>query len=158
MKRFFKLAVFAVLLLVPGIVWAAAGSVTVSEYYNSRDESTLVLKLACVGGTAGDAGTIPSTTIPETWHYSKRGYYLYLVTTVPGAVTAPDAADVSVTNAIGQNLLSTDGTNLIHATDTQSGTPLVDGLFPLVDGTLTVTVANQATESATWDIYLYFVK
>jgi len=26
MKRFFKLAVFAVLLLVPGIVWAAGGS------------------------------------------------------------------------------------------------------------------------------------
>lgn len=157
-KSFLTIAVFVALLLMPGLVMAAAGTVTVSEHYNSRDEGSLVLKLACVAGTDGDAGTIPSTTIPETWHYSKRGYYLYLVTTVPGTVTAPDAADVSIINAIGQNLLTTDGTNLIHATNTQSGTPSVDGLFPLVDGALTVTVANQSTASATWDVYLYFVK
>lgn len=136
----------------------AAGTVTITEYYNSRDESKLVLKLACVGGTGGDAGTIPSTAIPETWNYVSPGYYLRLVTTVPGTVTAPVASSVSVTNAIGQNLLSTDGSNLIHATNTQSGTPSVDSQPPVVDSALTVAVSGQTTESATWDIYLCFDK
>ena len=136
----------------------AAGTVTVTRAYLSVDHSVLVVKLACVGDSS--TGAVPNAALTEAtvsaglpYGYQKSGYFLYEVWTVAGTTTAPDAADITINDAVGAQLYDEDG--IIAATGTKEGD--VDK-YRTVTSLLTVVTANQATASATWDVYLKFVK
>jgi hypothetical protein len=142
-----------------------AGSVTVSKYLLSQDKRTLVIKLACVGDSSD--GTVPNTTITDALlgtmndfvhvssihepggpiQYAAAGFSLKEVWAVVGA-TAPDAADVTITDALGCAIYSEVG--VIPASGTKAGSVTAR----LVTSNLTVAVANQDTASATYDLYL----
>jgi hypothetical protein len=72
--------------------------------------------------------------------------------------TQPDAADVSVKDSHGTDLLGGKGVNLIPATDIKNETFPYNAFnstywFPsLDDGSLTLSVANQVTASATFTV------
>jgi hypothetical protein len=133
-----------------------AGSVTVSKYLLSQDKRTLVIKLACVGDSSD--GSVPDTQITGAAlgdmfddqyeiDYTRAGFSLKEVWAVVGA-TAPDAADVTVKDAIGCELYTEVG--VIPASGTKAGSVTAR----LVTSNLTVVVENQDTASATYDIYL----
>ena len=127
-------------------------AVTVTQHYRARDNTMLVLKLACV---AEADGSFTSYSIPETWHYTDKGFFCDLVTAVPGT-TAPDVFDISLTDVLNINLLNNIGTNLGHPTLTLSASPSISGSRAFVYGALTIGATNQANASATWDVYLHF--
>jgi len=60
------------------------------------------------------------------------------------------------------DLLGGKGVNLIHASATYDTFPYNSFIstyrFPMISSALTLTVANQATVSATWTIDLLFVR
>jgi len=177
MKRSISILIFLAVLFAPVLAFGAAGTVSVAV---TKDAPTGIIKVTftCVGGTAGDAGTIPNTDITADITRlltAKKPYYLYRVIAYPTAGgTAPDAADVFVLDANNLDLLGSEdngttayaGLNLIHATLTQSTLPniylpragLHANYFPEVTGTLTLKVSNQATASADWTIELIFVE
>ncbi|HBA83181.1 MAG TPA: hypothetical protein DCZ95_03715 [Verrucomicrobia bacterium] len=137
----------------------AAGTVTVTQYQLSADKNQLVIKLACVGD-AND-GSVPATTINTAAisaglpkEYQASGFYFYEIWSVAG-ITAPDAADVNVVDALGSEIYDDGADSLIQATGTTEGT--VDK-YRGVNSVLTVTVTNQATVSATFDIYIKLVR
>ncbi|HBA86018.1 MAG TPA: hypothetical protein DCZ95_18185 [Verrucomicrobia bacterium] len=140
------------LALLPGMAFAA-GSSPATQYMLSADKNQLVIKLACVGDA--DNGSIPAKTINEAAisaglpkEYQAMGFYLTGVHVVVGT-TAPDAADIAITDALGVTLYSQ--ASIIPTSGTAKGT--VPKAEP-VNSVLTVTVANQATASATYDIYI----
>ena len=136
----------------------AGSSVTVTKNWMSSDGRELEIKLACVGDDGN--GSVPATqitsaTIGATYNnreYQGAGYKLYEVWVKKGAV-APDAADLTITDEIGAILFDED--SVIPITGTKEGT--VDK-YRLITSQLTITVANQATINALWDIYLRLVK
>lgn len=158
MKRFI-LAVVFVCLIVAGPAWAA-GTVVVGVESIAFGGGQLVLKLTCTGDA--DNGTVPARLITDAMvpkntlglraQYYQMGYYLYDVTVEVGD-PAPDAADITITDAIGDVLFSE--ANVIPASGTKSGTI---AKYKAITSQLTVTQANQATASAVWYVYLTFVK
>jgi len=151
MKKIFLLTVFMLLAIVPAAL--AAGTVTVTQYQLSADKNQLVIKLACVGD-AND-GSVPATTINTAAisaglpkEYQAMGFYLIGVYVVVGT-TAPDVADIAITDALGVSLYSQVG--IIPISGTAKGT--VPKAEP-GNSVLTLTVTNQATVSATYDIYI----
>jgi hypothetical protein len=156
MKRLIILIAIICLLIASQVY--AAGTVTVSRYFLSADQSVLVIKLANVGDSSD--GSVPDTTIaaadinlgaPST--YANKGYYLYEVWTVAGTGTAPDAADITITDATGAQLFDED--SVLAASGTTEGT--VDK-YRSVTSELTVVTANQDTASATWDTYIKLIR
>lgn len=134
----------------------AAGSVTVTKYHQAKDGSHVVFKLACVGD--GSDGSIPATEIPAdstSNPYYNQGLYLYEVWTVTPASGNPDAADVAITDAVGASLFSEVGVISASVSTLTAGTVT---FFRQINSALTVTVANQDTASATWDIYIKLSK
>ena len=135
-----------------------AGSVAVTRHYLSHNGGTLVVKLACIGDVAG--GAVPATQITAAeiapigyqLNYQMMGYYLYEVWTVAGA-PAPDPADITITDELASELYSEVG--IITAAGTVEGTL---AKYKAVTSLLTMTVANQATNSAVWDVYLKLVR
>lgn len=88
-----------------------------------------------------------------------RGKYLRMVEAYPTAGgIAPDAADVTVKDAAGLDLLNAGGANLIHATNTQATYPLMDDVSAkmLVNGNLTIGIANHTTNAGQFTIRLFF--
>jgi hypothetical protein len=98
-------------------------------------------------------------------------YYLYTVAAYPtSGGTAPDAADVFILDAKGEDLLGSadagttakNGLNLIHATLKKTTFPystyLQQAYFPFIINNLTLKVSNQATNSANYTIELIFVR
>lgn len=151
MKSFKVLFLALVLSLIVSGSVLADGTVTETVTKYLRGDSRYVEVLFTCVGDASD-GTIPDTAMS----FSAKGWYLYNVEVDPGA-TAPDAADVLIKNAAGRDLLDGLGTNLIHATATQS---LSDSMpfFELITGALTLDVDNQATVSATYTVKLTFIQ
>jgi hypothetical protein len=157
MKRFCFLLLALLLLAAPVVVFAA-GSVTVSRYQLSEDGKVLIFKLACTGDSAD--GSVPDTTITAAAAgsglaktYDHMGFYLYEVWTVAGTGTAPDAADITINDALGAELFDED--SVLAASGTTEGT--VDK-YRTVTSLMTVVTANQDTASATWDVYIKLVR
>lgn len=134
-----------------------AGAVTVSKYQLSQDKKVLVIKLACVGDASN--GSVPNTTIvnadlmpvdDEDYHidYTKAGFSLTELWVTIGA-TAPDEAGITITDALACQLY-TEADVIPGAGAYNKGSVTKT----LVTSALTVAVANQATASATYDIYL----
>ena len=134
----------------------AAGSVTVTKYAESKDKSQVVFKLACVGDSSD--GSVPATQIPAdstSNPYYNLGLYLYEVWTVTPASGNPDAADVAITDALGASLFSE--ANVISGSVSTKTAGNV-AFFRQINSALTVTVTNQGTANATWDIYVKLAK
>ena len=72
--------------------------------------------------------------------------------------TAPDAADVTVKDSDGLDLLNAGGVNLIHATAKQAIYPLIDALPAAITvrGALTLGIANNTASGADFTIRLCF--
>jgi len=139
-----------------------AGSVAVTKHYVSHNGGVLVVKLACIGDIAGGTvGTVPATQITNAnigaigyqTDYHMMGYYLTEVWTIGGAVL-PDAADITITDELACVLYTE--VNVIAASTTPKAGTL--SAYRIVTSLLTMTVANQATASAEWDVYLKLVR
>ncbi len=147
-----------------------AGSVTQSVSNENRGENRVKLvTFICTGDAAN--GSIPNTDMTE----DMKGWYLYSVTAFPTAGgTAPDAADVFILDENDLDLLGCEdgsttayaGLTLIHATLTRKALPNLYtpragnhvNFYPMVTGTLTLKVANQATNDAEYTIVLTFIR
>lgn len=144
----------------------AAGSCTQRL---ARVGDARVLTFACTGDSSD--GSIPNTAISAANLTYLTGYYLYTVAAYPtSGGTAPDAADVFILDANGEDLLGSvdagttanKGANLIHATLKKTTLPyshyLSSAYYPAIINALTLKVLNQATASANYTVELTFVK
>uniref|UniRef100_A0A6M3XQT5 Uncharacterized protein n=1 Tax=viral metagenome TaxID=1070528 RepID=A0A6M3XQT5_9ZZZZ len=128
------------------------------------NEETLEITYAITAHTDGSVTDISTNTdtIKDGRTYTQliRGKSLKIVEAFPTVGgTAPDAADVTVKDSDGLDMLNGNGVNLIHATNTQSTYPMIDSvpaIYP-IRGALTISIANQATASANFTIRLTFV-
>lgn len=170
MKKLILMIALALALVIPSSLWAAVapGSCTQTPYHYTG--GYVVVSVACTG--SADDGSIPDTAIATATMTLITGtYYLYTVSAYPtSGGPAPDAADVFILDANGEDLLGSvdggttanKGLNLIHATLKKTTFPythyLSSSYFPAVTGALTVRVKNQATVSAKYTIQLVFVK
>jgi len=154
MKKYF-LALFLVLAIASQI-WAAAGTVVVVEdkVVIEGKMAKKIITLTCTGGTAGEAGTVPNTTLPAN---IIKGWYLYSAETNPGA-GPPDANyDIVINDADGVDVAN--GLLMNRHTSTTELVNLGMGVYgyPLITGALTIVQTNQTTASAVWVITLTFV-
>ena len=166
MKKIIFAIILAAMLMASNLY--AAGSCTQKANYNTND--AIIVIFTCTGDASD--GSIPDTAINNETIASLKGkYYLYTVTAYPtSGGTAPDAADVFVLDANGEDLLGSadggttanKGENLIHATLKKTTIPysyyLSSYYFPLVNNVSTLRVSSQATASAEYTIELTFVR
>jgi hypothetical protein len=162
------MSILAVMLMASNL-WALTPGSCV-ESVGSYTGGAVVVKLECAGSP--DDGAIPNTDISTPVIAILEGtHYLYTVSAYPtSGGTAPDAADVFIIDENGEDLLGSadggttpqNGANLIHATLKKTTFPystyLSQAYFPMVTGTLTLEVLNQATHSADYTIELVFVR
>jgi hypothetical protein len=158
--------IVVMLMLVPALCWAVAGSCaqSVAPY-----ELGIKVTFTCTGSSID--GSIPNTAIsmPTMKSLILGKKHLYTVAAYPTAGgTAPDAADVFILDANGEDLLGSvdggttanKGANLIHATLKKTTLPysgyLAQHYYPPVVNTLTLKVANQGTVNANYTIELFF--
>lgn len=160
MKRLFLGIALALALVIPSSLWAAAPGTCVHTPYQYGPGSFIKVTLVCTAGAGGDISTqtMASATMTALTGY----YYLFQVIARPTTGgTAPDAADIQVLMD-GMDLLGGKGANLINATTTQDTFPYSTFMssyrFPAITNTLTLTVANQATNAANYTIDLVFVR
>lgn len=167
-----------------GISLGAGSSVTVTKASikarptSSSPDTEVAFKtvtFTCIGddGTGAVSNTSTSGTSGVDDHI--LGWYLYSAVAYPTAGgTAPDAADVLIYDENGMDLLGSPdggttaygGLNLIHATLAKISFPYFyqtnltayQTYFPLITGSLTLDVDNQATNDATYTIVLTFVR
>jgi len=140
------------------LLFRELGSVTVTKNWMSFDGYELEIKLACVGDDGN--GSIPDTQIPQATigacygnrEYPAVGYTIGEVWVKVGA-TAPDAADITITDETGLVLYTE--ADVIPATASKAGSVTAGRV---VTSQLTVAVANQATVDAIWDIYIRLTK
>ena len=135
----------------------AAGTVTVSQYYLSQDQKVMIIKLACVGDASD--GSVPDTAITSSSvssglpsDYYRMGFYIFDVWAIAGSVTAPDAADVTITDTNARTIYDED--NIIPASGTNEGTVSVKAVV----APITVSHQNQGTVDATWDLYILLAR
>jgi len=118
------------------------------------------LRIVTITYTAHTDGSVQDVVLPAG-HQRLYGWWLARVRTWPvSGGTAPDAADVTVKDENGYDLLEGEGVALVHATDPKALLPLIGGTAALqpVHGDLAVGVANQATSGAEFCVALDFVK
>jgi len=170
------LILIAWLLLIPVGVFAANSAITqtAGNVYDSNNyvaARTLTFVITGDDGTGAIANTDTSAA-NTSWI---QGWYLYKVEAFPtSGGTAPDVADVMVYDSDGLDLLGSEdggttayaGLTLVHATLKRTCVPnlylpragLHVNYYPMITGTLTLDVDNQATVSANWTIVLTFVR
>lgn len=105
-----------------------------------------------------DAGNIKYPV--QTYTELIRGRSLKMVEAFPTVGgTAPDAADVTVKDSDGLDLLNGGGVNLIHATAKKSIYPLISAQAATIPirGALTIGVSNQTAASANFTLRLTFI-
>ncbi len=152
------ISIILTVMLMASNAWAVAGS-CVQTPYTYGPGSFVKVVFVCTGDSTD--GSIPTQTVGSDimdlitgfyWLASVKAYH------TPGG-TAPDAADVAVLMN-GQDLLGGKGANLIHPTATYDVVPYSSFIssyrYPPITSTITVTVSNQATDSANYSIELIF--
>lgn len=168
MKKTIALILFIFTLFISTLSFAAGASVT--QTVTVFPGGMVQIKFICTGDDG--TGAIPDTAISTANMKTILGsHYLDQVRAYPTAGgTAPDAADVFILDANGEDYLGSadggttanKGANLIHATLPKSTGPYSYNMssywfFP-VTNTLTLKVSNQETASANYTIELTFVK
>jgi len=168
MKRLLLIAALVAALVLPAELWAA-GSCSQALTRIGYQGNVKVVKFLCTGDASD--GSIPNTAIATANMTEVKGMYLYTVSAYPtSGGTAPDAADVFILDAAGEDLLGSadggttanKGANLIHATLKKTTLPysyyLSQAYFPAVTSGLTLKVSNQATHSANYTIEMVFAR
>ena len=163
MKRLIFLIVIALMLLLPGNVFAA-GTVTqaVTDVWSYDFEGDKIgfrtLVFTCVGAASG--GAISDTASSADNTDLIQGWYLVKVLIVPGATNPTANSDVYIKDENSIDLLGAGGENLLDATGAQEIYPLLatKGGSPPIVGALTLDVDNQSVNSATYVITLIFSK
>lgn len=146
-----KLLIAILILLLP--VSVSAADYMYQNPVVPLNENMRLLKIQCKGAA-------PPNTTTDTYNTRMiTGWYLIKIIADPGA-TQPDAADVLIKDTGGEDMLEGDGTNLIHATATQSIYPAdVNNLhirgIPIL-GAIIIDVDNQGTADALYDVILVF--
>ena len=148
----------------------AAVAFTPSILYGNAQTEMVIIKINCVGisdGAATDALLINDARYPAIMKLINHRWLMY-ATSVPSAVTAPDAADLQVFQYIGGstatvNMFGTNGVNLIHATATYTAYPQATSgssanAYYQITGPLLVDLENQGSAGGIVDIYLWFSK
>lgn len=135
-------------------------------YWNGPENGETVELTYAITANAGDGVVTDISTNTDTLADGRtytqliKGKKLNMVEAFPTVGgTAPDAADVTVKDSDGLDLLGGGGVNLIHATAKYSTYPVINGQASTIPirGALTIGVANQATASATFTIRLTFI-
>jgi hypothetical protein len=148
-------------------VWATAGACTesvISDVGGSR----VIIKETCKA--ASTDGSVPNITVAEAaMNLVKDKAYLYTVSAypVPGG-TAPDAANVLIKDAFGEDLLGGTTANVAKAgvslIDTYKKTTipyskfLDKSIFYPVGSNLTIVVTDQGTVNADFVIEMTFAR
>ena len=144
----------------------AAGTMTQSdaEILTSTDGQSNLTRIiyACTGNSSD--GTFPNDSTQATNAANAamiKGKQLVEVRAYPSpGGTAPDAADITIIDEYGADLLGGKGVGLISATVKQTCTPYnaftSSWYFPIITGALTPKIANQAKASANITIELIF--
>ena len=166
MKKMLFVVLVAAMLAMPANV-SAAGKCAETVFDSG---SFVTVRFSCTGD--GSDGSIPNTVLSShAMSILLRGFYLYTVTAYPtSGGTAPDAADVFILDAAGEDLLGSadggttanKGANLIHATLKKTTLPyshyLSTHYYPAVTGALTLKVSSQGTASANYTVEAVFIK
>jgi hypothetical protein len=124
-----------------------------------------VLKLVLTCTADATAHTFPATVINDLAvdsdgrTFDLRGLKLYSVKAAPGGTAPTDATDLTITDEYGVDLIGGRGTDFIDATSktwTPAG-PATYNLPALITGDVTVTITNNAVDSAIVTLVLEFV-
>lgn len=169
--------ILALALIFPSTVFALVGSCAQTKGAIRNDGNQIMAKTitwVCTGHSSG--GAIPDIDTSAANTKWIKGWYLYSIEAFPtSGGTAPDAASVLIGTTSGLDLLGAEdgitetayaGLNLIHATSPRITLPNVylprAGLhanyYPIIAGTLTLKVTDQATSSADYTIVWTFVR
>lgn len=150
-KSRFCLAVLLVL-LVPGMALAAGSWTTpkVTEYGN-------VIEISATFTADAAAATVPdlviSGAILNVFTSKDKPYYLYRAITDPGTTAPTDNYDIYVKDAKGNDMAA----GKLENRDTANTEIARMAYFDPVRGAITVSVANNAVNSATGELTLIFV-
>lgn len=158
MKRLTS-AFILLFLLLPGLLFAAAGTVT-QTYEVTRNTNVGVLTFTFTG--ASDDGTVPSTATTTDITAAIQGMCIYEVITNPGATKPTDNYDIVLNDAdgvdmMGGTLADRDETNSERAVPLLMTTKLgieVPGCS-LVNGAMTLVITNQNVHSATGTVKVF---
>lgn len=175
MKRLILFLLFLSLSF-PSFLFAAGSSVTQTQDVIRNTQgfpSAHTLTFVCTGDD-GNGSIVNTDTSTANTSFIKGWYFVSAEAYPTSGGTAPDAADVMIYDANGLDLLGSidggttayAGLTLIHATLARRCLPnlylpragLHVNYYPVVTGTLTLDVDNQATVSADWTIVLTFVR
>jgi len=170
MKRMILFLLIAALFM-PGVSFAALTCAKISFHelpnYSASKDAKYELLMRCTfdttPGTAAytfeNAATNSSTTVRSPME-DLSGKWSYAVIVDP-KTPAPDAASVQILDSRGVSFLAAayGGLNLVHATSTQQaftegpegndGSQMFNNAYPLA-----ITVTDQATNNAVFDVYI----
>ena len=122
----------------------------------------MIVKTAWVADDGN--GTFPSTALTEAvmrFPYINKGYYLECVKYVPGDVTTPDNSfDIVLNDPDGVDILGGEYTSFDGTGAAEYGLAAIgdDHHTPYIGEQLTIAPANNNTNDATFDFYLYLVR
>jgi len=165
MKRLLILPLLICLLFAgANLAHATAGSAVLTSNTPISIDNRIQRVIVAITFTA-DSGTaaIPSYTLSPTAAaylayqstYGIKGWYLYKVETDPGSPGPTNAAwDLDITDALGF-LVSRNLLDNLSSTATQE-TIFTSG-FPMIENTWTISIGDNAVNSATVVVYLTFV-
>jgi hypothetical protein len=157
MKKLLRAGFVGILLILMALPVFAAGTVTVSPFYNQETD----LYIVSVSWTAGAGGAVTPVAFPGPLSANLQGRYIVEVITIPGAgAAAPtDQYDVTLIEPYTTDVM---GGTLLNRSDTatERARPLPDptkysGLIP---GVLTFTLINNTNASATGMAVLFISK
>lgn len=134
-------------------------SSVVETISSSGAGGVVTISLACTDAAAASFDNYTLKAI-NTNFLRDRGYSLQKIQTIPGGVPPVDDTDMTLLDAVGADLLGGNGANKIDNATINEFTPIVGGVPSTqpVLGALTLHIANQTTNSATFTINLIFTK
>lgn len=154
MKRFLSLIIAGLLILLPLTVYAAATATVGAVERIVKDGSTFDIVIPVTFTAHTDAGETTYSLNPDT--YKIKGWYLYSVQTKPGTPGPTNGAwDFDITDArsevVSRNLVDDRSSTATQTVYFTSG-------FPKIMGTWTLSIGDNAVNSAVVTVYLTFVK
>ena len=132
-----------------------AGKVVMTK---GRAGRTRTITFTCIGHATG--GAIPATTTTAPENEFLRGFSLYKVEIIPGTPAPTANSDVYLKNSNEVDLLGGNGVDALDAATVSDVPASISGQAatqPINQGdTLTLSVENQAVNSAQYKIIAFF--
>jgi hypothetical protein len=154
MKRKILLAAICVLFCA-----TAFGVGTVTQSLSKNRADTVAVLTFTWTADVGDA-SVPSTTTSTAITAALQHYFLYMMETDPGGTAPTDNYDIVVNDANGNDILGGLGADRDTA-NTETVMPLIGGANYAprpIDTALTLVITNNAVNSATGVVKLYFAR